>query len=74
MFKQLTIQTPAGNLTYGYRREFRKWAFEMPGLCLLIACKGGEQGHKVAKLIVAALNRHGNLDGLTRSNINRLVA
>lgn len=61
-------------LSYGYRVEFRKWEFKTPGVDLLIACRGQETAHKVAKACAGAIKRCGHVDGLARATINRLTA
>ena len=61
-------------LTYGYQKAFRKWAFRSPGITtMIVPCRGIETGNKVANIIAGSIRRNGNIDGLCRSNIDRLV-
>jgi hypothetical protein len=76
--KTYTLQeaNKAGNalsLTYGYSLQFRKWAFQTPNSVVLVSCKGGEQAHKVARVIMGALKRSGSYDNMARANVNSLV-
>lgn len=67
--------TVAGfTLQYGYSVKYRKWTFKAPLMEHLIACRGGEQAHKVAKLIAGAVKRCGRMDGCARTNIDRILA
>jgi hypothetical protein len=61
-----TLETIRGKIVYGYDVRFRKWAFwvEAVSLCVLVRCKGKEQGHKVANLIMGSLKRCGGMDNL----------
>lgn len=78
--KYITLQvTPKGSeipveLTYGYSLRFRKWEFKYPGNTMLVHCKGGEQGTKVAHVIAGSLKRNGAIDNFCRANINRIIA
>ena len=72
----LTGNDKSGNtltLTYGYSLQFRKWAFHVPGSVVLVACKGGEQAHKVARVILGSIKRSGQYDNMGRANVNSLV-
>lgn len=69
-----TLTVGGFTLEYGYSVACRKWTFKAPEVCHLIACKGNEQAHKVAKLIAGAINRCGKMDGCARSNIARVLA
>lgn len=72
-FPTYTLETKLGVLTYGYKREFSKWVFRVAKSTLIIPCHGQEQAHKVANLIDGAIKRCGNIDGLARANIDRVV-
>lgn len=68
----LEVVSKAGEtltLNYGYSLRFRKWAFVFGGDSILVACHGGEQGHKVAKIIAGAIKRGNGMDNLARANI-----
>jgi hypothetical protein len=73
-FPTYTLQTVKGNLSYGYKRNFRKWAFTLETNTRLLAAHGAEQGHKIARIIAGSLKRSGNLvDGLASANIDRVL-
>jgi hypothetical protein len=71
--KTYTIATADGNLVYGYYREYRKWMFKSQKMCVLVKCKGNEQGHKVANIIAGSIKRCGELDNMARANIDRVI-
>lgn len=74
-FPQYTLETELGPLTYGYKREFRKWGFTVDKRTAIIPCHGKEQGHKVARIIAGSVKRAGVLvDGMARSNIEKILA
>lgn len=62
-----------GQVTYGYVKSYRKWAFVTPTIERLEACKGQEVAHKVASVIAGSFKRCGKLDNLARANISKLV-
>lgn len=68
----LTVKgsTEPKTLTYGYSKAYRKWQFKTPTINLIVPCKGKEQGHKIANLIVGSFKRAGTIDGLCRKNID----
>lgn len=78
--KTPTYTQPAGQgtLTFGYNCRFKKWAFktELPDsqpMTYLFPCHGAEQGHKVANAISGSFKRKGELDGLGRATIKKIL-
>lgn len=73
-FPQYTLATELGPLTYGYKREFRKWVFVADKRSFLVSCHGKEQGHKIARIIAGSVKRAGVLvDGMARANIAKVL-
>lgn len=62
------------DLSYGYEKSYRKWAYRAKNVpTMIVACHGVEQGTKVANTIAGSIRRCGTIDGLCRSNIDRIV-
>jgi len=64
------------SVTYRFSPQNRAWTFEHqnPNFTLISKVPGAAaNAHRVAKLVDGAFVRHGQLDGATRSNINRLL-
>lgn len=67
-----------GSVQYGYSRAMGKWEFRFPvsgtEFSLLLNAGGKVKAAKVASIITGALKRKGELDGLARANIERILA
>lgn len=67
-----------GSVEFNYSRFSRKWEFSFKGQSgsnntVLLPAGGKDKAHKIASILNGAIKRNGAIDGLARSNINRLV-
>jgi hypothetical protein len=75
-----TYSNSDNTINYGYSRKSRKWEFNLKPInsVFLTPVPGtGEFKEKlalqIANILKGAMTRSGGVDGLARSNINRLV-
>jgi hypothetical protein len=75
-----TYSNSDNTINYGYSRKSRKWEFNIKPInsTFLTPVPGvGEEkeklAEKIANLLYGAMKRSGAVDGLARSNINKLV-
>jgi hypothetical protein len=68
-----------GTVNYGYSRASKKWEFELPNNQTFLTPVPGsgeekkELANKIANILNGAFVRSGEIDGLARANVNRLV-
>lgn len=72
--KTYTMVVKGVNLTYGYSVVSKKWEFKAPGHTFMLACKGASFAHKVANILAGGIKRVGQIDNMSRANINKLMA